>query len=156
VPPCVTYPNPTFSGTRFTKRFRRWAKSGHWQSIFEALQDLDWTMLDSTTVRAHHQAAGIPCWAKKKHRSGRALGRSRGGLTTKIHAVFDALGNPLRVALTPGQWADSPQALALLEILDCGFKLLMLEQFFGTIHCERIESCIIYIMLNKTIYTTIT
>jgi putative transposase len=35
-------------------------------------------------------------------------------LTTKIHALVDALGNPLRIHLTPGQWADSPQALALL------------------------------------------
>ena len=42
------------------QRFRRWAKSGHWQAIFEALQepDLDWTMIDSTLVRAHQQAAG--------------------------------------------------------------------------------------------------
>jgi len=31
----------------------------------------------------------------------------------------DALGNPLRVHLTPGQWADSPQALDLLESVDC-------------------------------------
>jgi len=42
------------------QRFRRWAKSGHWQAIFEALQepDLDWSMLDSTVIRAHQQAAG--------------------------------------------------------------------------------------------------
>ena len=47
------------------RRFRRWAESGHWQAIFEALQDpdLDWAMVDSTarrtaTVRAHQQAAG--------------------------------------------------------------------------------------------------
>jgi transposase len=38
-------------------------------------------------------------------------------LTTKIHALVDALGNPLRVHLTPGQWADSPQAPALLAEL---------------------------------------
>ena len=42
------------------RRFRRWAKSGHWQVIFQALQDpdLDWAMIDSTLVRAHQQAAG--------------------------------------------------------------------------------------------------
>jgi transposase len=42
------------------RRFRRWARSGHWQAIFQALQDpdLDWAMLDSTTVRAHQHAAG--------------------------------------------------------------------------------------------------
>ncbi len=40
-------------------------------------------------------------------------------MTTKIHAVVDALGNPLRVELTAGQRADSPQALGLLKDLDC-------------------------------------
>ena len=48
------------------QRFNRWAMrrnfcaKGRWQAIFEALQDpdLEWLMLDSTTVRAHQHAAG--------------------------------------------------------------------------------------------------
>ena len=42
------------------QRFRRWARKGVWQQVFEELQepDLDWLMLDSTTVRAHQHAAG--------------------------------------------------------------------------------------------------
>jgi len=40
---------------------------------------------------------------------------SRGGNTTKIHAVRDALGNPIRFILTPGNEADCTQALFLLE-----------------------------------------
>jgi transposase len=43
-----------------------------------------------------------------------ALGRSRGGLSTKIHALVDALGNPLRFLLTPGQAHDLAGADALL------------------------------------------
>ena len=43
------------------------------------------------------------------------LGRSRGGLTTKIHATCDALGNPVRVLLTPGQRGDVTQASALVD-----------------------------------------
>lgn len=39
---------------------------------------------------------------------------SRGGRGTKIHAAVDALGNPRRVHLTPGQAGDAPQAAALL------------------------------------------
>src|SRR2546428_7529722 len=35
-----------------------------------------------------------------------AIGRSRGGLTTKIHALVDALGNPVELMLTPGQAHD--------------------------------------------------
>ena len=43
------------------------------------------------------------------------LGRSRGGFTTKIHGLCDALGNPLGFILTGGQAADCTQAIALLE-----------------------------------------
>ena len=43
-----------------------------------------------------------------------ALGRSRGGFSTKIHIAVDALGNPLRLVLTAGQRHDSPQAEALI------------------------------------------
>lgn len=42
------------------QRFRRWSRRGVWQQVFEELQDadLDWLLLDSTTVRAHQHAAG--------------------------------------------------------------------------------------------------
>ncbi len=42
------------------------------------------------------------------------MGRSRGGLSTKIHMVTDAQGQPVRFALTGGQEADAPQAIPLL------------------------------------------
>lgn len=42
------------------------------------------------------------------------MGRSRGGLTTKIHALVDAKGLPLRFALTPGQVHDIKPAATLL------------------------------------------
>ncbi len=42
------------------KRFNRWGKRGVWQAIHRALQDpdLEWLMLDSSTIRAHQHAAG--------------------------------------------------------------------------------------------------
>ena len=42
------------------------------------------------------------------------MGRSRGGLTTKIHALTDAHGLPLELVLTPGQAGDCPVAAQLL------------------------------------------
>ena len=44
-----------------------------------------------------------------------AIGRSRGGLSTKIHALVDALGNPVKLLLTPGQANDLVGAEPLLE-----------------------------------------
>lgn len=42
------------------------------------------------------------------------MGRSRGGLTTKVHALVDANGLPLELVLTPGQAGDCPVAAHLL------------------------------------------
>ena len=52
------------------------------------------------------------------------MGRSRGGLTTKIHAVVDAEGRPIRIALTPGQVHDGTAAEELLTNLKPGATLL--------------------------------
>jgi len=49
---------------------------------------------------------------------GEALGRSRGGLTTKLHLAVDAAGLPVAVILTPGQAGDNPQLLGLIDALD--------------------------------------
>ncbi|WP_425569627.1 IS5 family transposase [Pseudonocardia yuanmonensis] len=46
---------------------------------------------------------------------GEALGRSRGGLTSKIHLAVDRRGLPMSVLLTPGQAGDNPQLLPLLD-----------------------------------------
>lgn len=52
------------------------------------------------------------------------MGRSRGGLTTKIHALVDADGRPVRLELTPGQAGDAPVAATLLENLAPGATLI--------------------------------
>jgi len=54
---------------------------------------------------------------KKGGQKAQFLGRSRGGFSTKIHVVVDALGNPLNILLTGGHRHDISQAEALL--IDC-------------------------------------
>ena len=44
-----------------------------------------------------------------------ALGRSRGGFTTKIHALVDHRMRPVALRLTPGQAGDNPQLVLLLD-----------------------------------------
>lgn len=43
---------------------------------------------------------------RKRGARAQAIGISRGGRTTKIHALVDVLGRPLRLALTPGNTSD--------------------------------------------------
>ena len=52
------------------------------------------------------------------------MGRSRGGLTTKIHALVDAEGRPVRLALTARQAGDAPAAEGLLAMLAPGATLI--------------------------------
>ena len=95
------------------KRFARWQERGVWQQVFAALAedgDFEEVFLDSTVIRAHQHAAGA-----RNSEGPQAIGRSRGGLTTKIHALVEALGNLARWRLTPGQAADVTEAEALLE-----------------------------------------
>jgi len=57
---------------------------------------------------------------RSKKDQDQAIGRSRGGLSTKIHALVDALGNPLAFLLTGGQARDLAGADALLPHMAAG------------------------------------
>jgi len=97
------------------KRFSRWCRHGVWGALHTGcihLPDLQSILIDSTVCRAHPCAAG----AAGSNAEAEALGRSRGGFGTKIHAITDALGNPLDFVLTGGQASDIGQADTLLEM----------------------------------------
>ena len=52
------------------------------------------------------------------------MGRSRGGLTTEIHALVDALGRPIRLKLTKGQAHDGRSASDMSDSFGAGQTLL--------------------------------
>jgi transposase len=52
-----------------------------------------------------HQGPSLRRWRKRGARIN-AIGVSRGGRTTKVHALVDVLGRPLRLILTPGNTSD--------------------------------------------------
>ena len=113
-------------GTAY-RRFRRWARKGIWDELFLdgiPADALETVMLDSSACEAQRFASGARGGGEE------ALGRSRGGLTTKIHAVVDGLGRPLCFLLTPGQAADCRQARALLDGLS--FERLIGDRGYDT------------------------
>ena len=73
--------------------------------------DLQEVMLDGTIVRSHACAAGY----QKDSNAEQALGRSKGGFTTKIHAMVDGPGNPLKFTLTGGNRHEIIKAEELIE-----------------------------------------
>ena len=107
------------------RRYRRWATTGVFDAMLETLagaveRDGRADMIDSTVVRAHHCAVGI-----KGTGTAEALGRSRGGFTTKLHARCDVRGRPLAFVLTPGQAHDTQGFTPLMRMIaDCIDALL--------------------------------
>jgi hypothetical protein len=77
----------------------------------------------STIVRAHQHSAGA-----QKTGENPAIGRSRGGLSTKIHALVDALGNPVGFHLTGGEAHDLVGADHLLP--DMKAEMLIADKTF--------------------------
>lgn len=93
-------------------RWRRWVQRRVWARILEALaqeHDREAYAVDASYVRVHaHGTRG------RGGRDLQAIGRSRGGLTSKIHLLTDALGNPVRFVITGGERNDVTQTPALI------------------------------------------
>ena len=70
--------------------------------------------------RQHHRESTPFGGRRKRGAEFQAIGRSRGGRTTKIHAVVDGCGRPVALQITPGQRGDAPIARSLIEPLPAG------------------------------------
>jgi transposase len=112
--------------------FRRWQRDGTWRRIVTGLQAradteglICWDVsVDSTVSRAHQHAAGArtqpqlqkePPGGAEGEPPDHALGRSRGGWTTKLHLACEQGQKPLSMLLTAGQRGDSPQFIPVLD-----------------------------------------
>lgn len=126
------------------KRFKQWSDHNVWEKIFEGVKkdpDLEYTMIDSTIVRAHACAAGY----RKDSQKQEALGRSRGGFSTKIHALCEALGLPLKFIVTPGQDNDIIHAQSLTVdisnmplIADTGYDSDEFRNYLNNKNCSAV------------------
>ncbi|WP_395874939.1 IS5 family transposase [Curtobacterium sp. PhB137] len=113
------------------KRFNRWAEDGTWEKMLSEVQKqadaagkIDWVVsIDSTIARVHQHGATLardtggaanhknPWFEPPDH----GIGRSRGGLTTKLHLVCDGRGRPLGMMITGGNINDTTMMTAVLE-----------------------------------------
>ena len=117
----------TFGGWNTVfRRFRRWARKDIFERIFAVLSgdpDFEYALIDGTIVRVHQHGIGA-----KGGTHHQAIGRSRGGLTTKIVALVDALGNLARFVLLPGQRHDSVGVEPLISGVE--FDALIADKAF--------------------------
>ncbi|MBK6026969.1 MULTISPECIES: IS5 family transposase [Pseudomonadota] len=99
-------------------RWKRWSEAGVFIRMMEGLSGAQTerrtVMIDATYLKAHRTASSL---AGKKGGLGRLIGRTKGGMNTKLHAVTDASGRPISLFMTAGQVSDYTGAAALLDSL---------------------------------------
>ncbi len=95
-------------------RWRRWCVRSWCALIFEHLRPAlpadGLVLADSTTCKAHRAAAG----AAHSTSEAESLGKSRGGIGSKLHACTDGFGRILRLIDSPGHHSDLRYARALM------------------------------------------
>ncbi|MDK8187159.1 MULTISPECIES: IS5 family transposase [Sphingomonas] len=129
-------------------RWKRWGERGVFTRMMEGLAAGDaepkTVMIDATYLKAHRTASSLQV---KKGNLGRLIGRTKGGMNTKLHAVADANGRPLSFFMTAGQVSDYTGAAALLDDLpkaqwllgDRGYDA---DWFRDALQAKGIQPCI--------------
>lgn len=96
-------------------RWKRWSDMGVFARIMTGLAaeapDNKTISIDATYLKAHRTASSLGL----KRGRGRLIGPTKGGMNTKLHAVTDTSGRPIRLFITAGQVSDYTGAMALLS-----------------------------------------
>ncbi|WP_156529608.1 IS5 family transposase [Marivivens sp. JLT3646] len=121
-------------------RWKRWSDKGIFARMLLELADqggsTDTLMIDATHLKTHRTASSL---GAKKGGRGRLIGRTKGGMNSKLHAVTDAAGRPLRMFLTAGQRSDYIGARALLDGLPPAEHLLADRGYDADWYREALE-----------------
>ena len=116
------------------RRFNLWSKKGILKKIFQSLaaeSDSEWLFIDGSIVKAHQDSTGA------MSDDDEAIGKSRGGNSTKIHLAVDSGGLPVYFEISGGQVNDIVHAENLISsspkaeyvIADKGYNSDKLREF---------------------------
>ena len=105
--------------TLYTIRMNRWSKNGVLDRVFEHLQreQIGACQARSGVAGQHHRPGPSRRDGGAKKNGPQAIGRSRGGWTTKIHMVAADARTAVTFSLSPGQAHDAPEGRQLLNRL---------------------------------------
>lgn len=124
--------------------FRRWCVEGLWSRAFRRVAsrpDGRLRMVDGSYIRVHQDGAPHTQLADDE-----GVGTSRGGRSTKIHALVDVRGRPVKLLITPGNHHDlraAPELVGNLSsgtvVADKGYDSIV---FRNLVHASGCRSCI--------------
>lgn len=128
---------------RVFSRFNLWSKKGIMTEIFEylsRLNDPQWLFIDCSIVKTHQDGANVKAPVEQ------AIGKSRGGNSTKIHLAVDSGGFPVHFELSGGQAHDvsygeplilsSPEAE--IVVADKGYDSQALRDFIKSCNAQYV------------------
>lgn len=105
------------------------------RNFFELRGEIDseWVFIDGSYVRAHQHASGA------RIGEDRAIGKSRGGSTTKLHIAADAHGNPIDFEVTGGEVHDSKVADKVIEKIGAADHLIADKGYDSDVIREKVK-----------------
>jgi transposase len=129
---------PERYGPRTTcyNRFVRWRRAGVWDRLMDAIiaaYDGDIQMIDSTSIRAHQQAATAK-------RGGEIIVSVAPGAASRPRSTRSSTGKASRISLSAGQAHDAPAALTLLDRLDPRTIVLADKAYDGDVIRDLMEA----------------
>ena len=104
---------PEASWNSIYQYYRDWARRGLWEELFRIVEPKlkgRRRFLDATHIKVHRCASNPP-----GGQDGQALGRTKGGMNTKLHAVVAEAGQAAARFLSPGNAADISHAQTVLK-----------------------------------------
>ena len=139
---------PNAFGNWFTiyRRFRYWIARGIFDLIEKELQSQSISIkgiqalaLDSTSIQVHPDGTGAP------KKGPQAIGKSRGGRTTKIHGIVSGIDQPIVRCLSPGSASDDPEGQKVMtqvpKKIRRGKPLLMDKAYEGDACRAKVIAC---------------
>ena len=109
--------------TTIYNRFVRWARRGIWENLFRELAG-NGRSTDTQMIELHTRQSAPLGIGRKRGEQKQAVGRSRGGRNTKIHALADAKGRLIAILLTGGEAHDCPVAERLIRRVKSAKRML--------------------------------
>lgn len=109
--------------------FRKCEKDNIFEKILLALvadADTECISIDSTACKVHQSANG------GEPAENKAVGVSKGGRNTKVHALVERRGLPLAFQLSPGNEHDCTHAIPLLKEIEIGGSNILGDKAYGT------------------------
>lgn len=135
-------------------RWRRWCRCGLWAQLFKRIGGPGFghiRSLDTTCIKVHQHGAN-PAGGQ----AGQAMGRTKGGLNSKLAILVDGLGRPIAFNLAAGQWHDLRVSAPLARVLREGWliadRAYDSDRFRAALAAQKVFTCIPLKTRRRTSY----